>query len=68
MCFLSFALIAMLVYSIANRMQAGTWLGVLLILVYCGFLITCMGLEVWGGSKLLTSNMGPRLKYLNSGF
>lgn len=65
MCFLIFSLIAMLVYSIANKMQAGAWFGIMLILIYNGFLFSCLGLEMWGGGKMLTSNIGPELRYIN---
>lgn len=60
--FLVFILVAMLVYAFANNFEVGRYFGCILILIYGAFIITCLGLEVWGGNKLLTANIGPQVR------
>ena len=60
--FLVFILIAMLVYTYSNSFEIGRNFGCILILIYGAFIVTCLGLEVWGGHELLTANIGPQVR------
>mmetsp|Transcript_1537 Transcript_1537/g.3287 ORF Transcript_1537/g.3287 Transcript_1537/m.3287 type:complete len:122 (+) Transcript_1537:2-367(+) len=62
--FLVFALAAMLVYvyRFGVPVEIGPGLGGVLILVYVAFMVTCLGLEAWGGRKLLTENFGREVR------
>ena len=60
--FLVFILIAMLLYVFSHKFEVGRSFGFILIAIYFAFIITCLGLEVWGGRALLTANIGPDVR------
>ncbi|EKX40666.1 hypothetical protein GUITHDRAFT_164587 [Guillardia theta CCMP2712] len=66
--FLTFSLIAMLVYAVMHKFEIRAPLGFILILIYGAFMITCLGFEAWGGRKLLTTNIGPQVRSGNFDF
>jgi len=56
-CFLIFALVSMLCLLTTNGMKAGKNFGAMLLIVYTGFIVTILILEIWFGQSMLKINL-----------
>jgi len=57
-----FTLVAMVSIAWSHKWEVGRNFGIGLILIYVFFMVTCLGLEVWGGQKMLNSDIAKRLR------